>query len=171
MGQRRSRTIRNSVSEGKWTTCLVSSVRRKLHLSYRAMARLLVDVTHSDKLVARSTFACPPHDRVHESHADSGPARLRGDEHTHEQGPGIVRLLRVAGKTSCDPDPLSLLLGDKSHTVGSDSPALGPLMPYTFRKFLLMRQRRAKRCRRICEGAHSNGSQFQAFICANPPNL
>jgi hypothetical protein len=63
------------------------------------------------------------------------------------------------------------MLGDKGYAVGSDCPAPGPLMPYTFRNFLLLRQRRAKRCRRICESTQSNGSQFQSFLCANLPNL
>jgi hypothetical protein len=59
VGQRRSRTIRNSASEGEWARGLVSPVRRNPHLPYSAIAGSLLDVTHRHRPVARRSRAHP----------------------------------------------------------------------------------------------------------------
>jgi hypothetical protein len=67
----------------------------------------------------RSAFSCPPDHRVHEGIADTAPTPFWGDEHSAEQGPEIVRLVRIAGKTSRDSDPLPVPLGYESYAVSS----------------------------------------------------
>jgi hypothetical protein len=61
--------------------------------------------------------------------------------------------------------------GDPIAHVRSGGPTLCTLAPDMLRELLLPRQRRAKRHGRISESTQSEGSQFQSFICANPPNL
>jgi hypothetical protein len=118
-----------------------------------------------------ATFARPPDHSVHESAADTMPTRFRGNEHRDEHGSGIVRLVRVAVKPRCHPDPLPVSLGHEIHAVGSCGPALCSLAPDMFRELLLPCQRRAKRHGHICEGTQPKCSQLQSLICANPPNL
>ena len=118
-----------------------------------------------------AAFAGPSDHSVHESAADTMPTRFRDDEHPDEHGPGISRIVRVAGKTSCDPEPLAVPLRHESYTISPGGPTLCTLAPYIVTEILLPCQRRAKRHGCITEGAQSKGSQFQSFICSNPANL
>src|SRR5438132_4887628 len=84
-----------------------------------------------------AAFAGPPDHSVHESAADTMPTRFRGDEHPGEQGPGISQIVRVAGKTRCDPEPLAVPLRHESYAISPGGPTLRTLAPYIVTEVLL----------------------------------